>query len=490
MSKNQPLLIIKNIFSKTEFKIFKFSLKRSIFWSLIVLLIVAAGGGVYYFIEKNAASQKTSETSTLQTAIASTGELTVMASGTGSVIAASEINMAFEYDGTVTELNVKVGDKVKKGDVLAKLSTEYTEEEIQSQIASAELAVTEAQNALEELSTTAETNKTTALNNISTYAEAVRSAQYDVDNYLMPSVLKGMDAIEALDYTKEKLDEARAAFEPYKFDAQENSTRRNLLALYNQAQSNYNSAVSRLQYQYILDVAEANLEAARKEYDAYKSGPTKTELAEANQKIASAEAALASAKETKSIVELVAPWDGTVMDITADVGEYLGTTSFLTLADLDNPVLEVSLDESDMELVKVGYPAEIVFDALPDKTYTGTVTTVDPSVATNSNVNTITALVQLDKSQLTNGVTLPIGLSAAVDIIAGRAENAVLAPVEALRDLGNGEYSVFVMNNDEPELRTVTVGLMDATTAQITSGLEAGEIVTTGTMQTTASTSK
>jgi HlyD family secretion protein len=245
-----------------------------------------------------------------------------------------------------------------------------------------------------------------------------------------------------------------------------------------------------LQYQYILDVAEANLEAARKEYDSYKDGPTETELAEANQKIASAEAALASAKETQSIVELVAPWDGTVMDITADVGEYLGTTSFLTLADLENPVLKVSIDESDMELVSVGKTAQIVFDALPNTTYTGTVTTVDPSLTTNSNVNTVTLLVKLDKSQLSEGTTLPIGLSAAVDIISGSAQNAVLVPVEALRDIGNGEYAVFVMNNGEPELRTVTVGLQDTTTAQITSGLEAGEIVTTGTMQTTTTTSK
>jgi HlyD family secretion protein len=490
MSTKKPFMIVKNFFSKTEYKIYKLTLKKPIFWSLIVILLIAAGGGAYYFIEENASSKTTATTSTLQTAVANTGDLTVMASGTGSVIAASEIDMAFEYDGTVTELNVKVGDKVKKGDVLAKLSTQYSEEEIASGIASAELAVTQAQNNLETLATTAETNKTSAVNNISTYAEAVRDAQYDVDNYLMPSVLKGMDSIEALDYTKEQLDKARAAFEPYKYDEQQNSTRRNLLALYNQAQSNYNSAVSRLQYQYILDVAEANLEAARKEYDSYKDGPTETELAEANQKIASAEAALASAKETQSVVELVAPWDGTVMDITADVGEYLGTTSFLTLADLENPVLKVSIDESDMELVSVGKTAQIVFDALPNTTYTGTVTTVDPSLTTNSNVNTVTLLVKLDKSQLSEGTTLPIGLSAAVDIISGSAQNAVLVPVEALRDLGNGEYAVFVMNNGEPELRTVTVGLQDTTTAQITSGLEAGEIVTTGTMQTTTTTSK
>ncbi|MBN1538357.1 MAG: efflux RND transporter periplasmic adaptor subunit [Anaerolineales bacterium] len=487
MSKNKPFSKIITLFSKNEYKIFKFTLKKQLFWVLIVVLFIVAGGATYYYYTLTADKKAAEEESTLQTAVAYNGEMVVMASGTGSVIAASEIDMAFEYDGTLTELSVYVGDKVKKGDSLAKLQTEYTEEEIQAEIASAELAVTQAQNSLESLYVTAEANKTSALNDISTYAEEVRDAQYDVDNYLMPSSLQGMDPIEALDYTKEQLDEAREAFEPYKFDEQNNSTRRALLELYNQAQSNYNSAVSRLQYQYILEVAEANLEKARTEYEAYKDGPTETELAEADQQIASAEADLASAKKMESVVELVAPWDGTVTAISADVGEYLGTTSFLTLADLDNPVLEVSLDESDMELVALGYTAEIVFDALPDVVYTGTVTTIDPSVTTQSNVNTITALVKLDKTQLAEDTTLPIGLSAAVDIIAGQAENAVLITLDALRDLGDGEYAVFVLENDEPVLRTVTVGLMDATMVQITSGLQAGEIVTTGTMQTTSS---
>ena len=81
-------------------------------------------------------------------------------------------------------------------------------------------------------------------------------------------------------------------------------------------------------------------------------------------------------------------------------------------------------------------------------------------------------------------VNLPVGLNAAVDIVAGRAENAVLVPVEALRDLGDGQYAVFVMENGEPTLRVVEVGLMDVTYAEILSGLQAGEIVTTGIAQT------
>jgi hypothetical protein len=57
-------------------------------------------------------------------------------------------------------------------------------------------------------------------------------------------------------------------------------------------------------------------------------------------------------------------------------------------------------------------------------------------------------------------------------------------PVEALRDLGEGEYAVFVVVDGEPVLRVVEVGLVDITSAEILSGLEAGEVVSTGNTQT------
>ena len=75
-------------------------------------------------------------------------------------------------------------------------------------------------------------------------------------------------------------------------------------------------------------------------------------------------------------------------------------------------------------------------------------------------------------------------MNAAVDIVGGRAENAILVPVEALRELGPGEFAVFVLQDGEPRLRPVEVGIMDFTFAEIISGLEAGETVTTGIVET------
>jgi multidrug efflux pump subunit AcrA (membrane-fusion protein) len=96
----------------------------------------------------------------------------------------------------------------------------------------------------------------------------------------------------------------------------------------------------------------------------------------------------------------------------------------------------------------------------------------------------IEGLVELDKTPTLGSDRLPLGVSASVDIIAAQAENVVLVPVEALHKLSSGNYAVFVMESEKPVLRMVTVGLQDDTFAEITSGLQVGEIITTGIVET------
>jgi multidrug efflux pump subunit AcrA (membrane-fusion protein) len=71
-----------------------------------------------------------------------------------------------------------------------------------------------------------------------------------------------------------------------------------------------------------------------------------------------------------------------------------------------------------------------------------------------------------------------------VDVIAGEATNAVLVPIEALHQVDPDNYLVYVQVDGTFEARPVTVGLMDFTSAEITSGLQAGEIVAIGEVET------
>ena len=76
------------------------------------------------------------------------------------------------------------------------------------------------------------------------------------------------------------------------------------------------------------------------------------------------------------------------------------------------------------------------------------------------------------------------GMNAMVDVIGGKAENALLVPVEALRELSPGSYSVFVMEDGQLQMRSVEVGLMDFSYAEIISGLKQGDRVSTGIVET------
>jgi multidrug efflux pump subunit AcrA (membrane-fusion protein) len=72
-------------------------------------------------------------------------------------------------------------------------------------------------------------------------------------------------------------------------------------------------------------------------------------------------------------------------------------------------------------------------------------------------------------------------MTAEVDLIAAETRNALLVPVEALRELSQGQFAVSVVTpTGELEVRAVTVGLTDPVNVEILDGLELGEVVSVG----------
>ena len=89
-----------------------------------------------------------------------------------------------------------------------------------------------------------------------------------------------------------------------------------------------------------------------------------------------AQTALQTAQENLEATQLISPISGIVTDLTASVGDYVSASSIITVADLSQPyTIDAYFDAEDWSKVQAGYEAEIVFDILPDDTYTGTVTT-------------------------------------------------------------------------------------------------------------------
>ena len=453
------------------------------FWFIVVSVIILGVAGYFYY--NNVYSADTQEEAPpVQTAVARLGDLTIFAGGAGQIVPASEIALGFQESGVLSEMLVRVGEEVQQGQVLARLQTNETDESIASSIADAELSIISAQQALDDLYLNADAEKAAAMQALAAYALEVKDAQYQLDNYTVQMDQVDLDPIEALDLMKEQLDQARDAFEPYKYLSSSNSTRQKLLDEMYDAQSDYNAAVKRLEYEYEVETAEANLEKARADYEKLIAGPNPDDIALAEAQLASADAKLAQAHGAQVFVDLLASMDGTVLDILANVGENVGSTAIITLADLSQPVLEVYLDEIDLDKIALGYEVEVIFDALVDDVFSGRIVEVNPSLITVSGTQVVSALALLDASPLADPQTLLVGLNASVDVIAGKAQDAVIVPVEALHELSPGEYAVFVVQDGEPKLRVVTVGLMDFTSAEILTGLQPGEIVTTGIVET------
>ncbi|MFN2235517.1 MAG: HlyD family efflux transporter periplasmic adaptor subunit [Anaerolineales bacterium] len=526
-----------------------FKNKRIRWISFIVLVLIVAAGGYYaYSVYLQPAEGETTDASEVQTAVARQGNLTVFASAVGSVVPATEFGVGFDESGTLIEILVKVGDEVPEGQLLARLDTGKSEEEIALSVSQAELNVLNAQNDLDDLYSSAQMNAALALQSVEdaqqtldilqntelSQAEALQTvveaeqavsdAQRVYNSVRATASQSTIDAAKAeLVLAESSLKDARSKFNDYADKPDTNLIKANLQLKLNSAQSAYDTALS--YYNAVtstgsdldresseadllaaqaelaeaqsnlesvqagatpgeLAVAEAELATAQAEWEVLQDGPDPDEIKLAEAELANAKADFALAQEDQAIIELLAPMDGTIMSIDASVGEKIGTGSIITIADLSQPVLEVYLDETDLDMVGVGYEIDVTFDAFPEDVFTGHILEIDPSLQSVSGSQVIRVLAQLDADSFAKPQNLLVGMNAAVDVIGGRTENAVLVPVEALREIGTDEYAVFVMDGDQPKLRVVTVGLMDFTSAEITSGLEAGEIVTTGIVET------
>jgi RND family efflux transporter MFP subunit len=508
---------------------------------LVVVLVTAVGYA--YYANNTAVAAAESEEPEVQTAVARLGEIVVSATGAGAVIPATEVELSFTTGGVLEELLVTVGQKVQAGDVLARVD----DTDAQKALANAELSLAqaamqtdasttqtgvsyddisveqarlnleEAQQTLADLQNwTADPDEIALLQakleaaeasyNGARGQEAATSTNITIKNISVEQAQRDLEDALAAQVTAYDPGREWELNDPRRSDALLNERERAddavLRAQENLqiAQLNYNAAVNSTNSSSSAS-AESNLLSAQQALAAAQVGPTAEEITAAETAVRQAELALQQAQLNQEAhglslaqaqlnleaaqadvagTELVAPMDGTVTAVNYHVGEQVSGV-FLTLADLSQPMLEIYLDESDLDKAGMGYEVDVVFDALPDETFTGEIVQVDPALYQSNGVSAVRALVRLDYNK---PQTLPVGLNATVEVIGGRAENAVVVPVEALREISPDQYAVFVVENGEPTLRMVEVGLMDFSFAEITSGVAAGEEVTTGIVET------
>jgi multidrug efflux pump subunit AcrA (membrane-fusion protein) len=473
--------------------------KRVPRWVIIAALfvVVIVGGGTAYYLRRNLTASASTQSSTLQTATVTKGSIKLSASGTGTLISPAQAIFGFSVSGTVTEVLVKAGDVVEVGQLLARLDD-----------TSAQLKYQQAQHALSEL--TSASAIASAEVDIATYELAIvdtrKSLSFLISDNVFNRTLQVRQAEKALQAAKDDA-AAHSSADAEKKVRDAEQTLVNAKAALSQATLDYwndyvpanfmvilhNQGFPPTAVKKIIPPTDAEVAAAWSDYDLANQqlkdaqdyltalttgtipiGVTGTKITA----LQSAQQAVETAKTALDATNLYAPIHGTITALGFAVGDTAGASSTVTIANMDQPyTLEIYLDQSDWSNIQVGYPVEVTFDLLPDNVYTGKVISIDPELSSTSGSLYVHAYIRLDTMTKT---VLPFGTSASVDVIGGQATGVLLVPVEALHQISAGQYSVFVMVNGKPEVRMVEVGLQDAVHAEIKSGLNAGDVVTTG----------
>jgi HlyD family secretion protein len=460
-------------------------------WVVVFVLLAGGSAAVWYFLGGPGSSYVTTAsaaTPDYHTATVKQGDLRIFASGAATLVANKTVDLSFSTNGTVAELNVKIGDHVTAGDVLAKLGDSET---LEANLASAQLAYLQAKKTLTDLQQNSDVALAQAYADYVTAQQTFVSAADTAQRATMVRCSKEVNTQKtvALANAYKKL-QAETSWEPGSDDWIE---ARNV---YDTALANYNycmghTADEKTDASASLDVAKVAMQQAETKYNDLKvnSGIDPNELAIAEATLKQAATALTLAQKKVSGIILTASMDGTVVYLAAESGAVVDTSKYLTIADLSHPTVTVTVDETDLDKLVVGNQAELVFDALPAQTFTGKVTRVDPELSTQDSYQVATGQVELDAPAATVFETLPLGLNATVQVISKEVKDALYVPNEAVRDLGNNEYAVFVVGSDGAlKLTPVEVGIADITHTEITSGLNLGDVVSTGITETTSNT--
>lgn len=445
--------------------------------SMLALLLTTTGGYVAYTRTQGAQAQEPQEP-TMKTDRVTQGDIILTADGTGELIPARDVKLSFRTSGRVAELLVETGDVLAEGDLLARLVTESLERalaevDLALQIARLELAAvregpSEAQVANAEAKLRdAQTQLTLAYDSYQratndSNGDAVESAKVMLDwwvGYYQSEKAK----YERGEINQTKHDYAMAAM----IKAEETWERAK-----NQAK------ISEVQASKSVNQARNAVLQAEADLELLQSQPLTSTLMAAELKVDEATLAREEARGNLEAAALRAPFDGTVIDIAVQAGDQVGAhKTILTVANLQEPLLRLWLEESDMQRVAVGNQVNVIFDALPDTTFTGTVARVDPMLVTVSGTSAVQAEARLFLDD-DRDVALLSGMTADVEVISAEARGALLVPLEALRESPEGRYAVLVVTVDgEVVERQVEVGLQGTLNAQILSGLRLGETV-------------
>ncbi|MBT9779322.1 HlyD family efflux transporter periplasmic adaptor subunit [Clostridium sp. MCC353] len=209
----------------------------------------------------------------------------------------------------------------------------------------------------------------------------------------------------------------------------------------------------------------------------------KDAMDKAEETLESAQSKVDTTQDSYEDYTITAPISGQVITKTSKVGDNVSrnssnSTVMAVIYDLSEVTFEMSIDELDVQKVKVGQKVEVTADAIENQTFTGTVTNVSLQSSYSNGVTNYPVTVTLDEV----GSLLP-GMNVDGRIILDEADDVLLIPVGALmrgtRVYIKDETVTEAQGTVPAGFRSVEVetGLVNDDYVEVISGLSEGDTV-------------
>jgi HlyD family secretion protein len=414
-------------------KIKSWSTRRKVFFVILLLIAIFLGYKKFGPTDNSSSvvAEKVARINLAKTVLA-----------TGQVTSKTDLSLSFSNSGIVKVLNVSVGDKVYKGQVLARLDQGVE----LAELTKARAMVAQAQakyNKIIEGSTDSElTLAKVLLENAKTDYKKTQAQQDVIVN----------NAYEKAKYHSDNAEEASINDAAYESAVKARDT----------AMATLQSVINQRQAE--LDIKQASARTSD------------LDLAKAD--ILSAQGSLESANSKYENTLLRAPGSGTITSVDIKLGELaVSQKQVMVLQDISSLYLEANINEANIAIIKIGHPVKITYDALgPEKVFQGEVSSIDPSSNSTDGIVNYKIKVSLKDS---DSVIRP-GMNANIVITTFTKDNVLVAPLLSIKTT-DGVSTVGLITNDKRKLYKdvpVVIGLVgDGNLVEIQSGLNEGDSV-------------
>ena len=414
-------------------------------------------------------------------------ELKATVSASGEIKPKEFVELQAEIVGVITELFVKEGDFVEKGDLLVRIDPTQSQAEARAQRAMLESSQFDASRQDQQI----------ALQQVSLLREEanVRATQAEVER-----------ARQALELAKNDFARDQQLFEDNLISRGQYERARNEKVGANAAL--LSAQAREEQARASLSVAQVVLEQNRISYSS------------SLQRVEQNKAILSRVEDSLSKTNIRSPLTGVITQLNVEIGERAvpGTlnnpsATIMVIADLSVIEAEIEVDETDIIDVRLGQIAEITVDALPEQPLRGVVTEVGSSAiqkaGQSQEAKDFKVAIRLESPPS----SLRPGLSCTADITTATRNEVLAIPIQALatrefevdfegnpiiqsdearreaRANGVEEdkepdlkdfMGVFVVESGRAQFRPAITGIAGATKIEVQSGLEAGQTIITG----------